>query len=751
MAEKEGTLNVDTTSSEQLDFFSTPLTVPVSKLDADEYSAEDLDGVTESLFGSGNLNFLSLQAGQTNDSLTLNDPFDLISDENSFSNLSFNNGNPPTFDSAFSNENTFDGMRGQAILTDTDRSVGEDNSPDVEAIATDGNFTNTTIGSIGASTLSSDVGSFAPSSNLDLGGDTNINENNAGDTNVVNNTTNDTVQNVVNTVNETIENILNLGDEIIENILEGDITEILNTTVNDITIIINDFLEATTNLVEILNLGDTILNITDITNNIFDLLGDGGIALSLDGSLLDSLGIDAELILDDTISGLIDTGLVTDNLNNLVSELTGLNLPVIGDLGAVISFDLLNYGDAIDNSMGDTDLSITGLGLLGTPNLDITLDPVETLLGDIDIGVNIPAALSDPQSLLEGVHDTIGGLGNLDPADVDEALDILGDEGLTGGLGLELFDTTLNESFDLTGDELLGGLDDVLGDLDLENPQDTLENITDILGDGADAGDLLGGVLGDGADTGDLLGGILGNGNDDGTDSDITTDINLGLIDNEIINDVLDIGLDTVEDLAGDIDLDIGAELDLLGNNEINNDAGDTDIELNLGIDLVDDTIIDLAEDIPLDPVEEIVGDIDLDIGLATDILGNMADPLVNEGEGGTGEESILTEINDLAEGIVDDTLGGDGGLIEQISEIVDPVLEDALDLLGGDNDLAGGLDDLWTEESGGGGLFDDIIGGDLGGGDALPDPVGDIAGGLGGLDIPLDNGGGGLLGGLFG
>ncbi|MEZ5918441.1 MAG: hypothetical protein R3D66_00440 [Alphaproteobacteria bacterium] len=27
------------------------------KLDADEYSAEDLDGVTESLFGSGNLNF----------------------------------------------------------------------------------------------------------------------------------------------------------------------------------------------------------------------------------------------------------------------------------------------------------------------------------------------------------------------------------------------------------------------------------------------------------------------------------------------------------------------------------------------------------------------------------------------------------------------------------------------------------------------------------------------------------------------
>lgn len=645
MAEKI-TPNTDAALSEALDSFSNLITVPVNKLDADEYTAEDLDGVTESLFGSGNLNFLSMQAGQANDAIILNDALNAASDELSLSNLSLNKETSPTFNSGFSNEDSFRDAQTQLDLTDTDRSIGDDNSPDVDTLAIDGNFTNTTIGSIGASTLSSDVGAFSPSSNLDLNGDTNINESNTGDTNVVNNTTNDTVQNVVNTVNETIENITNFGDEIIENILEGDITEILNTAVNDLTVIINNLLEQTTNLTEILNLGDTILNITDITNNIFDLLGEGGIALNLNGDLLDSLGIDAGIILDDTISGLVDVGLVTKNIDTLVTELTGLNLPVIGDLGAVISLDLLNFGDAIDNSLGDTDLSITGLDLLGMPDLHITLDPVETILGDIDIGLDIPAALADPQNLLSGVQDTIGDLSNLDVANIDEALDILGDEGLSGALDLELFDTNLNESFDLTGNDLLGGLEDILGDIDLANPQDALQNMTDELNDS----------------------------------------------------------------LAG---------------------------------------IEDLADTIPLDLIEEIVGDIDLDIGFATDILGDLADPLVNDGEGGTGEASILTEVNDIAENIAEDALGSDGGLIEQITEIIDPVLEDALDLLGGDGDLIGGLDDIWTEEGMGGGLFDDIIGGDLSGEGGLPNPIGDIAGGLGGLDIPLDNGGG--LGGLFG
>jgi hypothetical protein len=40
-----------------------------SKLDVDQYMAEDLDGVTESLFGSGNMAYASLQATQTDEAI----------------------------------------------------------------------------------------------------------------------------------------------------------------------------------------------------------------------------------------------------------------------------------------------------------------------------------------------------------------------------------------------------------------------------------------------------------------------------------------------------------------------------------------------------------------------------------------------------------------------------------------------------------------------------------------------------------
>src|SRR5690606_6548105 len=41
--------------------------IPAGKLDADQYMVSDLDGVTEGLFGSGNMNFLMMQSAQTNE------------------------------------------------------------------------------------------------------------------------------------------------------------------------------------------------------------------------------------------------------------------------------------------------------------------------------------------------------------------------------------------------------------------------------------------------------------------------------------------------------------------------------------------------------------------------------------------------------------------------------------------------------------------------------------------------------------
>jgi hypothetical protein len=53
---------------------------PANKLDAEHYTAEDLDGITEGLFGSGNVSHASLQASQTSEMMENN-------------NLSRENGN----------------------------------------------------------------------------------------------------------------------------------------------------------------------------------------------------------------------------------------------------------------------------------------------------------------------------------------------------------------------------------------------------------------------------------------------------------------------------------------------------------------------------------------------------------------------------------------------------------------------------------------------------------------------------------
>src|ERR1043166_7270181 len=55
------------------DFSDASLAIPANKLDADQYSADDIDGVTESIFGSGNMAYASLQASQTDALIALNE------------------------------------------------------------------------------------------------------------------------------------------------------------------------------------------------------------------------------------------------------------------------------------------------------------------------------------------------------------------------------------------------------------------------------------------------------------------------------------------------------------------------------------------------------------------------------------------------------------------------------------------------------------------------------------------------------
>ncbi len=542
---------------------------------------------------------------------------------------------------------------------------------------------------------------------------------------------------------------------------------------NDILGGVTDLLDGALGGADGLPLGDILngdLLGSDVIGGVLDGLlgaGDGnGDGLPLVGDLLggDLPGID---IVGDALEGILNGG---DGLP-LVGDLLGGGLPggdVVGDLLG----GLLGGGQPAPG--GDTDLTLnTGLELLGHElpdiNLDIPLDPIEALLGDIDIDVSL-TALTDGtlvQDLLSevGEGDLVGAVDTITAnLGIDAALDLLGGNQINLGIGTEF----------VSG--LLGGL----------------------------AGG--GGAL---PNIGDLFGGVpCGCETSPGGDTDLTLNTGLVILGHELPDLNLDIPLNPVEALLGDIDIDVNltaltdgslvqdalcelgegdlgglvgsitanlgvdATLDLLGDNPINLDigtqlvsdllsgngfvgelplagdflggllgggtgAGDTDLTLDTNIEILGLEVPAINVDIPLDIVESLIGDIDIDIDLAS-----LTQP-----------ESVTNILEDLAcgdiEGVIDDlgtSLGLDVDLGILGGDVIDLVIPDLGDISGG---LAGGLAGGVGAVVGG---LGEAVGGLLGHSAnpvTLPDPVGTITGGLGSvLDTTPVLGG---LGGLFG
>ena len=855
------------------DSLDIPLTISTSKLDADQYSADDLDGVTESLFGSGNMAYASLQASQT--ASVLNDAATDIYQAGAI-----------------------DIGTTQMPMLNAERPIAGSENMGSEALGDEGGYANTTVGTIGASALSTDAGSFSDSSNLRITpenffrGGTSSAVRNGGNNNAQNNANTDNANSITNNDNSAVTNnntvventVVNEGDDV-TNVFDDDIidntTEIINNTTDNVTEIINNTTEIVTNITDNLtnivnnttstvteivtnvtdNLTEIVNNVTtNITNIVTEILG-GNLSLNLDLNIVDTLLTNLNLTINDSIEGGLSIGAVTTNITTIINDISGLDVPLLGDLNLDIGFDLLSGEDVNDGN----DITI------GNFEVPIDLDILEDIIGDLDINLALPQELLDPSLLVDNLITTVNSLDDLDLASINEILGVVGDQAIDGALDLVLGNTGLSESFDVTLDEavgevtdivteITGGAGDVLDGLTggatdeiTDNLDDTIEAVTDAvediagnllsgeldlgtLGDVVDeatelTGDILdtltGGLSGDVTDTleggvddvtdtldsvtdgllnneleledvgtlveetvetvsdtldaltgggaGDitdgledavelvtdgLLGGdadiggltdlvdetieglegaldalsggatddltdalteatdgltdavdntvgglvdfaddllanpfdnLLGGDNNNGTDSDITADLGVDILDNSLVNDALDLALDPVEDLLGDIDLDIGLNTDLLGGGDGANDPDDTDITLETNIELVDDAIVDITENIPLDTVEALAGDIDLDLGAGVDLLGDLAAGVVNNGEGGTGDDTILADLGDAlgdTVGAIADELLSDDNDLSGATDIVD-------DLTGGlTNDLTGTLND---------------------------------------------------------
>ena len=703
--------------------------IPANKLDADQYSAQDLDGVTEGLFSSGNMAYASLQASQTDAINSMSRDFN--PDIENAPNIASQPA-PIDVNNFYNNEGD---INNNSEFQNSGITPAEENTSGYNGDTSgSGNFAGTTVGSVTAAQLSSDAGSFASAgSGLNL-------RNGLSDT-VVDPGSSSGSDGRDGSTGTDGEDGVSGGDDapiinVDVNIDLGDAGDVIDTTLNNINDILTEVLNSVTNVVstleEIIN-GDTINSILDltvvtnlidtVTSIIEDIWGHDLPTLEINLNALDTLLADVTIPLDN----ILETDL------NIDADLS----TTLDTLNATAEFVGI---DAVTNTLQDLQ-STTGA-------IQSVLDQVTTLVSDVDL-TDLGATADDLIDTLGNLDETVASVTQGVGDSLGNVLDTLGVSGDNSSIG-DTVDGVVSDTTDIL-DTVTGGLTDDVTDVvedAVDSVTDVVDNILDTITDPLEG-------LGEGLET------LLGNENDGGTDSDLTVDVgldNLGLGDLGLGE--IDLGLDTIEDLTGDLDFNLDLGTTLLGgaDGETDNADGDFDLSLNTGIDIVDTSFADLAENIDLDPIEDIVGDLDINLGFAGDIFDDSADPIVNEGDGGTGEDTLLADIGDV---LGDQTEGGldaiepvqdeVGGLIDALNDSLSSTLGQNIgdDILPA-NDTSDTDGSLWTEAQDSGGLFDDIINTTTDIGDILPDPSGTVAEGLGALNIDPDAGSG-QLGGLFG
>jgi hypothetical protein len=557
--------------------------VHVHKLDADLYLAEDMEGITESLFGSGNLNYLLLQARQTDAAAAAAD-FDVADTAFSFAPagaLSALSAAQRAAQDAAGTENAL----ALSAASGTQAAIRAGGMPPLSSTTGSGNSGTAEAGGDGLTTAGQPAPLSAfPHRGTDSPDDKDNDPPPPGDDDDPGNGGEDPG---------------NGGDDG-GNAGGGD---------DDIDILVDN------------NIGLPVIDINldpleDIVGDIDLGIGVGfdpenGLTVTLDTVLLDIPLIDAEINLDIPLLNPV-VGSVLEAATPVLDSVTGIVQPLADGLATTAESLIGSLLGAPPPDGQDVDLSVHND--LGLPQIDVNLDVVENIVGDIDIAVDLTHG-----------EDGIGiGLNALF-ADIPLA------EGHIQ-LDVPLAAGAVNGALDpLAG--MLGGVTqpEALAAL-VDDPLCTLPELAETIAGGA-AG-LVEGVLSGALDSAGTALGQLGQTDGSAGDYDIALHNNLGLPQ-------IDVNLDMIESLVGDID--IGLSLDL----------GADGISVGLDTTLAGIQIFDNAEavlDVPL--VTPLAGDI-LDITQA--LLGDAA---CDEGTA-AGAMSLIDGITQGAEDTLSALLGG--------------------------------------------------------------------------------------------
>lgn len=647
--------------------------IHAGRLDADLILADDLDGITESLFGSGNLNYLLLQARQT-DAAAMGSGFD---------SASALHADPATALAAVAaaQQAVLDAQTIEnAFFATAQASANGAGLSHANALSFAG-------GGDGLGSISAQSANFTPVSAGDqpaaVGNTTQItnNNNNNGNGDDGNNGGNDGNGN-----NNDDDDNNNGGNE--PNNPPGGNDDNNNGGNND-----NGGNNGGNDDIDILgenNIGLPVIdiNLDPIENIVGDIdLGigigfdpDTGVTIDIDTVLLDIPLINGEINIDIPLLNPV-IGEVLVILDPILTAVTDITQPIIDGLSTTVESVIGSIFGQPPNMNGDYDLSVhTDLGI---PHIDINLDVIEDIIGDIDILVTFAHGEDGIDIGLDSIF------ADLPIANADLHIDIP----LVTPVVEGVLDPTADLLSHITNPDTLAGL--------VDNPSEALPDLLDTAVQSA--ADIVTGAVGGVMETVQNTLENLGQADTSPDDYDIAIGTNLGL-------PPVDINLDAIENIVGDID--IGPSIAVT-------ESGITlgmDLEL-LGVDILDNTEITL--DVPL--VMPVVADT---LGAVQEIIGCTLD-----------SENIIS------------------GAVNLIEDTVQTAANTVGNILGG-----GGNDDCnnasWPEL--GSGLvhgLTDGIGGILGGqGDGalhLPDPVGNIVEGLGLLPSGSDHGGG-LLSGLF-
>ena len=497
--------------------------------------------------------------------------------------------------------------------------------------------------------------------------------------------------------------------------------------------------------------GDTLQGATDLLGNVLDAAGSDtpladvtsavtSGAESLLSNVSDSLGTLAEPVTD-TASNIVQdtTGLVGD-----VLDATGSDTPIADAVTAVsdgvnsLTGDVSQLTDSLLGSGNTADTDLTAQ--LGDINLGVNLDPVEQVLGNIDLGVS---ATPGADGSLLGL-DTTAVADNPILSPVTDAVDSLVDNVQVGDVStvtdtLGTITDAAADTASIVGDVLDASSSDTPVDAVTSAVTDGAGSLTDNLGDGLTqtADDLLSASDGSAVTSiTDAVGDVI----QDTTST--VSDVTDALGSDAPVADTVAAVTDDVTSTVGDVSDSLSDTLnqatgDLLGGSGA--DPTDTDLSVQVGS-------TDL--NVNLDPVEQVVGDIDL--GLTAD--NSDSGGLLDVGVTGSSSDGLLDAVSDA----IPEVDLGSSGLLDPAGTTVDSVVggtgDSILDTsstlgdlgLGSTDDVVGDL--LPASDSGALGTVDGAVGGLT---DALPEPLGSSDEGLGSGDT-LQHALGGLQG-LFG